>query len=204
MSNGDYPNMSNNPYDYDFYFLELSNFAKDKESINIKTIKSLIGGITGTSILALPFYINYPFLTFIQQVITWPVVIITIMSMSVVYGSEGNYFTNTLKESIKKGDYKYLLSQINGGNLKDFYKFLTSTLLEIYIVLFTYIAYTSYFFFGLNYVLAGCFFLSAIAIKSGVYNSWKNIKKDLKTILREEDILIEDLVKKVENWKVIN
>jgi hypothetical protein len=198
-----YPNMSDNPYDYDHYFNELVILAKDKKN-KAEGIKSVISGVTLFAFLCLPFYFDYPFLLFIQRVITWLVVFLVCSGFFVVFGSEGNYFTKTIKESVVQEKYTYLLSQIGGYTSKGFDKFITSNFISAYIILYSYIAYSSYWLFGFNYLLAGFFFISAIAIKAALFNSWKNLKNDLKIILREEDILIEDLVKKVEDWKVIN
>lgn len=199
----EYPNMSDNPYDYDYYFEELLIHCKEKNSLKI-AISVYSSALFLFALLASPFYFNYPFLKFIQQTVTWPIVIITILSISVVFGTE-NYCYNALKESIKKKNYKYLTSQVRGHVVYTkggFSNFVGSSLVEAFIVLLTYIAYSNTFFFGLNYLLAGCFFLSAIAIKSALYNSWNSLKTDLKSILREEYILIEDLVKEVEDWKI--
>lgn len=200
---GEYPNMSDNPYDYDYYFNELIILSKDKKN-RAEGIKAVISSVTLFVFLCLPFYFDYPFLLFIQRVITWLVVFILICGFFTVFGSDGNYFTKTIKESVVQEKYTYLLSQLGGYTCKGFDKFITSSFIDAYIILFSYVAYTSYWLFGFNYLLSGFFFISAIYIKAGLFNSWKSLKNDLKIILREEDILIEDLIKKVEDWKVIN
>ena len=200
----EYPNMTvEDLVDFDYYFNELVIYSRNKQTIFTK-ISSVFAFVSIIALFYSPFYFNLPFLFFIQQTTSWPIIILTLFCFISVFG-DGNYCKKALQESIENKNYKYLSSQVRGyeQQAKDgLYVSVNSLLIEGFIALLTYIAYSNYFFFGLNYLLAGLFFIAAIAIKYAFYISLKDLKINLKQILKEKDISIKDLAIDVENWKL--